>query len=56
MALLLIYLEWSAPKIYQRYRRRFGIESPYRPLNHLRARFLFLGLALFLRNIWVMLR
>ncbi|MCC7450234.1 MAG: hypothetical protein IT324_22640 [Anaerolineae bacterium] len=64
LAFVVIHLDWSTPKIYQRYRRRFGFESPYRQLNHLRARttsrnpalrFLFLGLALFLLNIWVML-
>ncbi len=60
-----IHLDWSAPKVAQRYRRRFGIESTYRQLNPLRARttsrnpalrFFLLGLGFLLLNIWVMLR
>jgi len=65
LAYVLVHLDWSAPKVYQRYRRRFGIESTYRQFNRLRARttsrnpalrFLLLGLSLLLLNIWVMLR
>jgi len=65
LAFVVIHLDWPAKKIYQRYRRRFGIESTYRQFDLLRARttsrnpalrFLFLGLALLLLNIWVMLR
>ena len=65
LAYVLIHLDWSAHKVYQRYRRRFGIESTYRQFDRLRARttspnpalrFLLLGLGLLLLNIWVMLR
>jgi IS4 transposase len=62
---LLIHLDWSAHKASQRYRRRFAIESSYRQFGSLRARttsrnpalrFFLLALALFLRNIWLLLR
>ena len=52
-------------KCYQRYRRRFGIESCYRQLGQVRARttstnpalrFLILVLGLLLLNCWVYLR
>ncbi len=65
LAFVIIHLSWAAHKVYQRYRRRFGIESSYRQFGHLRGRttsrnaalpFLLLGLALLLLNIWVMLR
>jgi hypothetical protein len=65
LAFVVIHLDWSAHKVYQRYRRRFGIESSYRQFGFLRAlttsrnpalRFLLMGLALLLLNIWVMLR
>ena len=65
LAFIVIHLDWSAKKIYQRYRRRFGIESSYRQLGRTRARttsrnpalrFFLLGLALLLINIWVYLR
>ena len=61
----MIHLDWSAKKVQQRYRRRFGIESSYRQLGQVRAhtnsrnpalRFFFLALALLLINIWVCLR
>ncbi|MHB8752916.1 MAG: transposase, partial [Aggregatilineales bacterium] len=35
LAYVLIHLDWSAPKVYQRYRRRFGIESTYRQFDRL---------------------
>jgi hypothetical protein len=59
------HLDWSAKKVQQRYRRRFGIETSYRQLGQARAhtnsrnpalRFFFLALALLLINIWVCLR
>ncbi|MBN1311278.1 MAG: transposase [Anaerolineae bacterium] len=62
---VVIHLDWSAKKVQQRYRRRFGIESSYRQLGQARAhinsgnpalRFFFLALALLLINIWVCLR
>jgi hypothetical protein len=65
LAFVVIHLDWSAHKVYRRYRRRFGIESSYRQLDRLRARttsrnpalrFLLLGLGFLLLNIWVMLR
>lgn len=65
LAFAVSHLDWSAKKIYQRYRRRFGIESAYRQFARLRARtasrnpalrFLLLGLALLLLNIWIILR
>jgi hypothetical protein len=65
LAFVVIHLDWAAPKVAQRYRRRFGIESTYRQLDPLRARttsrnpafrFFLLGLGFLLLNIWVMLR
>jgi len=65
LAFVVIHLDWSAPQVAQRYRRRFGIESTYRQLNPLRARttsrnpalpFFLLGLGFLLLNIGVMLR
>jgi hypothetical protein len=62
---VVIHLDWSAKKVQQRYRRRFGIESSYRQLGQVRAhtnsrnpalRFFFLALALLLINLWVFLR
>jgi putative transposase len=65
LAFVVIHLDWSAYKVYRRYRRRFGIESSYRQFDSLRARttsrnpalrFLLLGLSLLLLNIWAFLR
>ncbi len=62
---IVIHLDWSARKVQQRYRRRFGIESSYRQLGQVRAhtnsrnpalRFFFLALALLLIDLWVFLR
>ena len=62
---VVIHLDWSAKKVQQRYRRRFGIETSYRQLGQARAhtnsrnpalRFFFLALALLLINLWVYLR
>ena len=62
---IIIHLDWSARKVQQRYRRRFGIESSYRQLGQVRAhtnsrnpalRFFFLALALLLIDLWVWLR
>ena len=58
-------LDWKLPKIYQRYRSRFGIESSYRILRRVRIkttsrnpafRFFVLGFALLLVNLWAFLR
>ena len=65
LAFVVIHLDWSAKKVAQRYRRRFGIARTYRQLNPLRARtttrnpalrFFLLGLGFLLLNIWVILR
>lgn len=62
---VVIHLDWSARKVQQRYRRRFGIESSYRQLGQVRAhtnsrnpalRFFLLALALLLIDLWVWLR
>src|SRR5215813_9721941 len=62
---VLVHLDWSAKKVQQRYRRRFGIESSYRQLGQVRAhtnsrnvalRFFYLALALLLLNVWTYLR
>ncbi|MEP7286015.1 MAG: transposase [Chloroflexota bacterium] len=65
IAYVVIHLDWSPTKCFQRYRRRFCIESSYRQLGQVRARttscnpalrFLLLGLALLLLNCRVYLR
>ncbi len=65
LAYIVIYLDWTPRKIYQRYRRRFGVECSYRLLRRVRAsttsrnpavRFFLLGVGLLLVNIWVFLR
>jgi putative transposase len=65
LAFLVILLDWSPDKIYQEYRRRFGVECSYRILRRLRAtttsrnpvlRFFLLSLGLILTNVWVLLR
>lgn len=65
LAYVLIHLDWSAKKVYRRYRRRFGIECSFRQLRQVRVRttsrnpalrFFLLGLALLLVNVWVRLR
>ena len=65
LACIRLGLPWSPAQCFQRYRRRFGIESSYRQLRKVRARttsrnpalrFLLLGLALVLLNCWTALR
>lgn len=65
LAFIVIELDWSPQKIYQEYRRRFGVECSYRLMRRVRAittslnpalRFFLLGLGLLLVNIWVFLR
>jgi len=65
LAYIVIHLDWTPRKIYQRYRRRFGIECSYRLLRCVRAtttsrnpalRFFLLGIGLVLVNTWVFLR
>jgi putative transposase len=62
---IVIHLDWSPHKVYDEYRRRFGIECSYRLLRRVRAtttslnpalRFFLLGIGLVLVNIWVLLR
>jgi len=62
---IVIHLDWSPHKIYDEYRRRFGIECSYRLLRQVRAsttspnpalRFFLLGIGLVLVNIWIFLR
>jgi putative transposase len=65
LAFIVILLDWSAEKIYQEYRRRFGVECSYRLLRRVRAtttsrnpalRFFLLSIGLILTNVWVFLR
>jgi len=65
LAFILIVLDWKPDKVYEEYRRRFGIECSYRMLRRVRAattsrnpslRFFLLGLGLILVNAWVFLR
>jgi hypothetical protein len=65
LAFIVILLAWSADKVFEEYRRRFGIECSYRILRRLRAtttsrnpalRFFLLSLGLILTNVWVFLR
>jgi len=65
LAFIVLNLDWPVEKIYQEYRRRFGIECSYRMVRRLRAtttsrnpalRFFLLGIGLILLNAWVFLR
>jgi len=65
LAFIVIELDWSPYKIYDTYRRRFGIECSYRLMRRVRAsttsrnpavRFFLLGIGLVLVNVWVFLR
>ena len=65
LSFIVILLDWSPDKIYQQYRRRFGVECSYRLLRRVRAtttsrnpalRFFLLGIGLILTNAWVFLR
>jgi putative transposase len=65
LAFILILLDWKPDKVYEEYRRRFGIECSYRMLRRVRAsttsrnpslRFFLLGVGLILVNAWVFLR
>lgn len=65
LAFILVLWEWKPDKVYQEYRRRFGIECSYRMLRRMRAsttsrnpslRFFLLGVGLILVNAWVFLR
>jgi putative transposase len=65
LAFVVILLDWLPQKIYQKYRRRFGVECSYRLMRRVRAsttshnpamRFFLLGIGLVLVNVWVFLR
>jgi putative transposase len=65
LAFILILSDWKPDKVYQEYRRRFGVECSYRMLRRVRAsttsrnpalRFFLLGIGLILVNAWVFLR
>jgi len=65
LAFILILLDWKPDKVYEEYRRRFGIECSYRMVRRVRAsttsrnpalRFFLLGVGLILLNAWVFLR
>jgi putative transposase len=65
LAFIVILLDWSVEKIYQKYRHRFGVECSYRLLRRVRAtttsrnpalRFFLLSFGLILTNAWVFLR
>lgn len=65
LAFILILSDWKPDKVYQEYRRRFGIECSYRMLRRVRAsttsrnpslRFFLLGIGSILVNAWVFLR
>jgi putative transposase len=65
LAFIVILLDWSVEKIYQEYRRRFGVECSYRLLRRVRTtttsrnpalRFFLLSIGLILTNVWVFLR
>jgi putative transposase len=65
LAFIVVLLDWKPDKVYEEYRRRFGIECSYRILRRVRAsttsrnpalRFFLLGIGLILVNAWVFLR
>ncbi|MBS1249181.1 MAG: hypothetical protein MAG431_00754 [Chloroflexi bacterium] len=65
LSFILILLDWSADKVYQQYRRRFGVECSYRLLRRVRAtttsrnptmRFFLQSVGLILTNAWVFLK
>lgn len=65
LALVLLKRCWSPQQVYQKYRRRFGVEGAYRLLRQVKVltnsrnpalRFFLLGLGLVLQNVWVLLR
>lgn len=62
---VVLKLDWTPRQVYDKYRRRFGVECSYRLLRQARAkttslnpalRFFLLGLALLMQNVWVKLR
>lgn len=65
LAFVLVGLTWEPNKVFQKYRRRFGIESSYRILRQAKTRtnsrnialrFFLLAFALLIQNVWVKAR
>jgi putative transposase len=65
LAFVLVNLSWTPQQVYQKYRRRFGVECSYRLLRQVKVltnsrnpalRFFLLGLGLLMQNVWVHLR
>ena len=65
LSFIVILLDWPPEKVYQNYRRGFGVECSYRWLRRIRAtttsrnlalRFFLLGIGLLLTIAWVFLR
>jgi hypothetical protein len=65
VAFVLVEVHWSPQQVYQKYRRRFGIEGSYRMLRQVKVmtnsrnaalRFFLLGLGLVVQNTWVVFR
>ena len=65
LAFVLVNLAWTPHQVYNKYRRRFGIEASYRLLRQVKVltnsrnpslRFFLLGLGLLMQNIWVLAR
>ncbi len=65
LAFVLVNLDWTPHQVYNKYRRRFGIEASYRLLRQVKVltnsrnpalRFFFLGLGLVMQNVWVLAR
>lgn len=65
LAFVVVGLNWTPQQVYQKYRRRFGIECSYRILRQVKVltnsrnaalRFFLLGLGLMMQNVWVLLR
>lgn len=65
LVFVLVNLNWTPQQVYQKYRRRFGVECAYRLLRQVKVltnsrnpalRFFLLGLGLLMQNVWVLLR
>lgn len=65
LAFVVVNLSWTPHQVYQKYRRRFGVECSYRLLRQVKVltnsrnpalRFFLLGLGLVMQNVWVLLR
>lgn len=65
LAFVLINLNWTPHQVYQKYRRRFGIECSYRLLRQVKVltnsrnpalRFFLLALGLVMQKVWIHLR